>query len=70
MNAKYIIILVLVFYLVFFLVANSSPAEVHFLFFRVETSKAVLIMISALIGFLIGTAVTFRQRKSTIKKQA
>ncbi|MBD3380562.1 MAG: DUF1049 domain-containing protein [candidate division Zixibacteria bacterium] len=69
MNAKYIIILVLLIFLVLFLVANSSPAQVHFLFFRLETSQAVLILISALIGFLIGLAVLYKQQRKKKEKQ-
>lgn len=68
MNTKYVIILILLIYLVLFLVANSAPAYVHFLFFKLETSQAVLILISALIGFLIGLAVFYKQQRKKKEK--
>ena len=69
MNAKYIMIIVLAVILVLFLILNSAPTEVNFIFFQVTTSTAILIFISALIGFLIGVALpyTTKKRKTTAK---
>lgn len=63
MTGKYVLIIVFLILLVLFLVLNNSETIVNFIILKVQTSTAVLIFISAIIGFVIGSAVTYAIRK-------
>jgi uncharacterized integral membrane protein len=70
MNWKYIAIIVVLVYFAFFLISNSAGVDVNFLIFKVTTSKAALIIFSAVLGFVIGSALSsFRKKKATPQKK-
>jgi len=64
MNSKYVLVIVLLVVLVLFLILNSAQTQVNFIFFKVITSTAILIFISAIIGFIIGAALSHTLSKS------
>lgn len=68
MNTKYLIVIILIVLLVLFLAFNSKTIYVNFLIFQVEISTAIVIILSALIGFIIGAVATYAQKKNTLKK--
>jgi uncharacterized integral membrane protein len=63
MTGKYVLIIVFLILLVLFLILNNGETIVNFIFFKVQTSTAILIFISAVIGFVIGSAVAYTLRK-------
>jgi uncharacterized integral membrane protein len=60
---KYILIIVFLILLVLFLILNNASTVVNFIFFKVQTSTAILIFVSAIIGFVIGFALTYTVKK-------
>lgn len=64
MNNKYIYVIILLVVLALFLAFNSSTIEVNFLIFQVYTSTAIVIILSAVIGFIIGAVLTYSQKKN------
>jgi uncharacterized integral membrane protein len=68
MNGKSILIIILAIILVLFLILNSARTEVNFIFFQVRTSTAILIFISAIIGFLIGVVLPYTMRGKSKSK--
>ncbi|NIP43183.1 MAG: LapA family protein [candidate division Zixibacteria bacterium] len=68
MNGKSILIIILAIILVLFLILNSARTEVNFIFFQVRTSTAILIFISAIIGFLIGVVLPYTMRSKSKSK--
>lgn len=68
MNTKYIVVIILIALLALFLAFNSSTINVNFLIFQVHTSTAILIILSAIIGFIIGAVVSFSQKKNSGRK--
>ncbi len=69
MSQKYIAVIVLLILLVLFLAFNSEQTVVNFIVFEVQTSRALLIIFSALIGLLIGIALSYTQRKKPQQKK-
>jgi uncharacterized integral membrane protein len=61
--AKPIALFVLVLLVVAFIVQNASVAEVKFLFWRFEVSKAIIIFISLFVGFLAGLCPALRKTR-------
>ena len=54
MNAKLIGMIILLAFLVIFAVQNYQPVTVKFLFWAYETSMVLVVLVSFLIGCLIG----------------
>ena len=57
MSAKLIGIIVLLLILVIFAIQNTQPLAIKFLFWGIETSAVLTILVSFLIGFLLGCLV-------------
>jgi uncharacterized integral membrane protein len=68
MSGKSILIIILAIILVLFLILNSARTEVNFIFFQVRTSIAILIFISAIIGFLIGVVLPYALKSNSRSK--
>ncbi|HDS00817.1 MAG TPA: LapA family protein [candidate division Zixibacteria bacterium] len=68
MNGKTILVIILAIILVLFLILNGARTEVNFIFFQVRTSTAILIFISAIIGFLIGVALPYAMKSKSKAK--
>ena len=71
MSGKYVVVIIFLILLVLFLILNNGATVVNFIFFKVQTSAAILIFISAVIGFVIGSAITYGiGKKSKLQKNA
>ena len=62
MNWKWIIVLILMMLLVIFTTQNYEVVKLQFLLWSFETSRAIIIFASLVIGFIIGTIVSFASR--------
>lgn len=63
MDGKYVLILIALVLLALFLIQNSSPMIIKFLVFTFRTSAAVMILLAAVLGIIIGSVLTYRQSK-------
>jgi len=57
MSAKLIGIIVLLFVMVVFAIQNTQPLAIKFLFWGIETSAVLSILVSFMLGFLVGCLV-------------
>jgi uncharacterized integral membrane protein len=69
MNWKWILVLILFILLVIFTVQNYKVVEIHFLFFTIEISRALVLFITLCIGILIGWVTLLLQREKKEKCQ-
>jgi len=69
MNGKYVMILIALVLLAIFLIQNNSPMIIKFLVFSFRTSAAVMILLAAVLGIVIGSFLTYRQSKPKPKKK-
>lgn len=71
MSGKYIVVIIFLILLVLFLILNSGTTRVNYIFGTTTVSTAILIFISAIIGFVIGSAITYGiGKKSKLQKNA
>jgi len=64
MNGKYIVIAIILVYLIVLLVVNGARIDINFLFFKIIAAKSMLILFSAVLGFIIGFFIAYRRQKS------
>ena len=57
MSAKLIGIIVLLVVMVIFAIQNTQPVAIKFLFWGIETSAVLSILVSFILGFLMGCLV-------------
>jgi len=57
MSVKFIGIIVLLVVMVIFAVQNTQPVAIKFLFWGIETSAVLSILVSFILGFLMGCLV-------------
>ena len=69
MGGKYVMILIALILLAIFLIQNSSPMIIKFLVFTFRTSAAVMILLAAVLGIIIGSVLTYNQNKPKPKKK-
>lgn len=62
-KAKYITILVIIVLIGIVVFQNIAPIDLQLFFYTFEVSKALVIGVSALIGFLIGMLVSMSHNK-------
>jgi uncharacterized integral membrane protein len=65
MTGKYIVVIIFLILLVLFLILNSGATRVNYIFGTATVSTAILIFVSAIIGFVIGSAITYRVGKTS-----
>ncbi|MBU1864079.1 MAG: LapA family protein [Candidatus Omnitrophica bacterium] len=63
MNAKITFLLILLLGLVIFTVQNYAVVQIRFLFWGFETSRAIIIFVTLLVGFLIGWGLSVHKKK-------
>lgn len=63
MNWKWAIVLILMLVLVIFTAQNYEVVKIQFLLWSFETSRALIIFIALVVGFIIGSIVSFAGRK-------
>jgi uncharacterized integral membrane protein len=69
MDGKYVMILIALVLLAIFLIQNSSAMIIKFLGFSFRTSAAVMILLAAVLGIIIGSVMTHRQNKPKPRKK-
>ena len=69
MDGKYVMIMIALVLLAIFLIQNSSPMIIKFLIFTFRTSAAVMILLAAVLGIVIGSVLTYSQNKPKSKKR-
>ncbi|MBU1852822.1 MAG: LapA family protein [Candidatus Omnitrophica bacterium] len=62
MNWRWIVVLLLMSLLVIFATQNYEVVKVQFLIWSFETSRAIVIFVSLLVGFIIGTIVSIAKK--------
>jgi len=62
-TARLVAIIVLVAVLVAFVVANSNPVTVHFVFFSASVGLIWVLLVTALLGGLVGRLLQWRMAK-------
>ena len=69
MNKKVVFILISLFIVIVFTVQNYEVVSISFLFWSFQTSRAIIIFVTLLIGFIIGISVSVmkKQREHTNK---
>ena len=67
MNAKLVIAIIVLFIFAVFIVQNAQVVMVSFLFWKIETSRAVVLMATFVLGLFAGWILTqmFRKSKKT-----
>ncbi len=65
MNAKLVIAIIVLFIFAVFIVQNAQVVMVSFLFWKIEASRAIVLMATFVIGLLIGwiLAQVFKKSK-------
>ena len=61
---KRILLLVIVAYLIAFLVDNRNDVNVSFVFFHSNTSLIIALLVSGVLGFISGWAISTMRRRS------
>ena len=67
MNWKIALVLILLLLLIIFTVQNYEIVQISFLFWSFQTSRAIIIFIPLVVGFIIGWSVSFIKKHSDIK---
>jgi len=63
MNWKISVILILLMLVIIFTLQNYEVVQVKFLFWQFEASRAIVLFLTMLIGFVIGLVVSFIKRQ-------
>ena len=63
MNWKISLVLILLLFLVIFTVQNYEIVQIKFLFWGFQTSRAIIVFITLVIGFVVGLSVGFIRKK-------
>ncbi len=58
-KAKWMTIIIIVIIIAIIVLQNIQPISINILFFSLDISKALLLLITAIIFFVIGALVTF-----------
>ena len=64
MNAKLVIAIIVLFIFAIFIVQNAQVVMVSFLFWKIEASRAVVLMATFVLGLFAGWILTQMFRKS------
>ena len=65
MNAKLITVIVVLFVFALFVVQNAQVVTVGFLFWKIEASRAIVLMATFVLGMISGVIITriFKKKK-------
>ncbi len=69
MNVKLVIAIVVLFVFAVFIVQNAQVVTVSFLFWKIEASRAIVLMATFVFGLLTGWILTQMFRKSNNNKK-
>jgi uncharacterized integral membrane protein len=71
MNSKFVIIIAVLFIFALFIVQNSQVVMVSFLFWKIEASRAIVLMVTFVLGLFTGWILTqvFRKPKNSKLKE-
>ncbi len=64
MNAKLVIAIIVLFIFAIFIVQNAQVVMVSFLFWKIEASRAIVLMVTFVFGLFTGWILTQMFRKS------
>jgi len=58
---KWIVVIILLLFLVIFTAQNHEAVKIQFLFWSFQTSRAIIIFSSLVIGFIIGAIISIKK---------
>lgn len=67
MNWKIILILILAVFVMIFIFQNHETTKVNFLLWSLESSKAIVLFLTLLVGIFMGAIISFVARKEYTK---